>query len=332
MSVAHPTISVVIPCRNGAEFLGEALDSVRAQTLGPLEVIVVDDRSVDGSAAIARAHGATVLCTGGSGGTAVARNIGWRHARGELIAFLDADDRWRPRHLEVVSRLLLLAPEAVLAWGSIEFFGMRTGRYSSHLEASARPVDARVLSAANCPVPQTTVIVPRSELEAIGGYDESLKAVEDFDLFARLSHRGPFIGCGEITGDYRQHEAQTTRFRNRQVAIEFVQVCRRSLDALRGVLPADALPDVEERIRRNWAAELRDAWRSGVGDTFDVLLAMHALVPGSESVVREWRVRRLLFYHPFRLILAVGRRLRLRQIWDRTVRPGLHRLRSTTTR
>ena len=127
MNVPRPAISVVIPCRNGAEFLGEALDSVRAQTLAPLEVIVVDDRSSDASAEVARAHGATVLRTAEPGGTAVARNLGWRHARGELIAFLDADDRWRPRHLEVVSGLLASAPEAVLAWGSIEFFGLRAG-------------------------------------------------------------------------------------------------------------------------------------------------------------------------------------------------------------
>jgi len=229
----------------------------------------------------------------------------------------------------VVSGLLASAPEAVLAWGSIEFFGLITGRYADHLEAGSRPVDARVFSVAVCPVPQMTVIIPKRELEAIGGYDESLKAVEDFDLFARLSLRGPFIGCHEITGDYRQHEAQTTRFRNRQVAIEFVLVCRRSLDALRGVFPEDELVAVEMRIRDYWAAVLRDNWRSGVGDTFDVLLDMHALVPGSAPIVRQWRVRRMFFYHPFRLVLIVGRRLKLRQIWNRVVRPGLDRLRAT---
>lgn len=318
-------ISVVIPCRNGAEFLGEALESVAAQTLRPDEVIVVDDRSTDGTVELARAHGATVLRTSEPGGTAAARNLGWRHARGELIAFLDADDRWRPRHLELVSVLLAQQPSTVLAFGSIEFFGILTGRYPNHVVANSLPVDARAFASAMCPVPQMTVIIPKRELEAIGGYDETLKAVEDYDLFARLAHRGPFVGCHEITGEYRQHEQQTTRFRSRQVAVEYVLVSERSVSALRGLLPADEIVALDAQLLLYWTNMLRDFWRNGALEPFDTLLGMAAHVPESAAPARRWRLRRLLFGPAWSVILHTGRRLRLRQLWNAARHGGRRR-------
>ena len=309
-------ISVVIPCRNGAEFLGEALESVRAQTLQPDEVIVVDDRSTDSTAALARAYGATVLRTTEPGGTAVARNVGWRHAQGELIAFLDADDRWRPRHLELVSALLVQQPRAVLAFGSIEFFGILNGRYPNHVAANSEPVDARAFASAMCPVPQMTVIIPKRELEALGGYDETLKAVEDFDLFARLAHRGPFVGCHEITGEYRQHAQQTTRFRRRQVVMEYVLVSERSVNALRGMLPAAEIGRLDAQLLRYWNGMLGDVWRNGDGEVLDMLLSMTDHVPGSAEDARRWRLRRTFVWPVWNLVLRAGRLLKLRQIWN----------------
>jgi hypothetical protein len=88
-----PEISVLVPVHNGARFLAEALESARAQTLAPAELIVVDDGSTDGSAEIARALGATVIRQANAG-TAAAVNTAREQARGELIALLDADDVW----------------------------------------------------------------------------------------------------------------------------------------------------------------------------------------------------------------------------------------------
>jgi len=317
-----PRVSVVIPCRDGAEFLGEALASVRAQTRAPDEVIVVDDRSTDGSAAVARAAGATVLATTEPGGTAVARNIGWRHASGELIAFLDADDRWRPRHLEVVAPLLQEHPQAVLAFGSIEFFGLLSGRYEGHVLANGAPVDAAISSAITCPVPQMTVIVPRGELEAVGGYDERLKAVEDFDLFARLARKGPFVGTPEVTGEYRQHAAQTTRDRRRQVYAENIIVRARSVEALRGSLDASDVALLERRLREIWDLELREAWWGGVQEEFDNRLAARTLVPGSRRLARTWTFRRFFFWHAWIAVRRYGRGFKDSRFWT----PGIQRM------
>jgi hypothetical protein len=88
-----PQVSVLVAVHNGARFLAEALESARAQTLRPLELIVVDDGSTDGSAAIAERLGATVIRQANAG-TAAAINATRDAARGELLALLDADDRW----------------------------------------------------------------------------------------------------------------------------------------------------------------------------------------------------------------------------------------------
>src|SRR5262245_44209372 len=88
-----PGISVLVAVHNGARFLAEALDSAHAQTLRPLELIVVDDGSSDDSAEIARKHGATVIRQANQG-TAAAINTARDSARGDLLALLDADDVW----------------------------------------------------------------------------------------------------------------------------------------------------------------------------------------------------------------------------------------------
>lgn len=96
-----PTVSFVIPVHNGAAYLGEAIASALAQTVPPLEVIVVDDGSTDGSAEVAAAFGAPVRCLQRiQSGQGAARNHGVQAARGDLIAFLDADDLAHPERLE----------------------------------------------------------------------------------------------------------------------------------------------------------------------------------------------------------------------------------------
>src|ERR1700687_1983449 len=96
-----PTVSGVIPAYNTAEFLGEALDSVLAQTYKPFEVIVVDDGSEDETSQVVAAWAGKVTCMHKErGGPASARNMGVRGAKGEWIAFLDADDMWMPQLLE----------------------------------------------------------------------------------------------------------------------------------------------------------------------------------------------------------------------------------------
>src|SRR5689334_9621809 len=96
-----PLVSCVVPVYNGERYLAEALDSILAQTHRPLQAIVADDGSTDGTAAVAAAYGDRVLVLRqANAGPAAARNLGLAAARGEYVAFLDADDLWHPRKLE----------------------------------------------------------------------------------------------------------------------------------------------------------------------------------------------------------------------------------------
>lgn len=106
-------VSVVIPCWRSSGTLGRALESVRAQTVPVQEVIVVDDASPDWNASLAKDLRVVRLAV--NAGPASARNAGWDAARGELVAFLDADDAWHPRKIELQQRFMREHPELALS-------------------------------------------------------------------------------------------------------------------------------------------------------------------------------------------------------------------------
>jgi glycosyltransferase involved in cell wall biosynthesis len=97
----NPLVSVIVPVFNGEAHLGKAIASIIEQAHRPIEILVVDDGSTDGSAAIARSFPEVTYLHQPNAGVAAARNTGLRRARGELIAFLDQDDRWTPDKLSV---------------------------------------------------------------------------------------------------------------------------------------------------------------------------------------------------------------------------------------
>ncbi len=109
--MSTPLVSVIIPVYNGASYLAAAIESVFAQTYTPIEIIVVDDGSTDGSAIIAGAFPKVHLLTQPNRGVADARNAGLAAAQGELIAFLDHDDLWLPEKLRVQVARHLAEPD-----------------------------------------------------------------------------------------------------------------------------------------------------------------------------------------------------------------------------
>lgn len=109
------TVSVVVPCYRCAATVGRAVASVLGQSQPPLEVLLVDDASPDGTGAVlqqlARDPRVRVISLARNGGASIARNAGWDAARGELVAFLDADDTWHPRKLETQLAFMRRHPE-----------------------------------------------------------------------------------------------------------------------------------------------------------------------------------------------------------------------------
>ena len=202
-------VSVVIPIYNAERYLAASLASALAQTYPHVEILAVDDGSTDGSVERLRAHGdRVVLLQQRNGGAAAARNRGVRHARGEWIAFLDADDCWAPTKLEQQ-----LARCGHLAWShtdSVFAGGVNDGRRDSALTPKHA---GRVLPALVCGnfIGTSSVLIRRQAFLEGGGFDESLRSIQDWDLWLRVAARHAIGYLDEPLVEYRVHAASTSR-------------------------------------------------------------------------------------------------------------------------
>src|SRR5215208_7628052 len=119
--VASPLVSVVIPCYNQAHFLGEAIESVLAQSYPYFEIIVVDDGSPDDTSEVAARYPEVRLVRQENQGVSGARNSGFARSEGEYVVFLDADDRLLPEALEAHLEHLEAHPECAFVSGRYKF-------------------------------------------------------------------------------------------------------------------------------------------------------------------------------------------------------------------
>jgi glycosyltransferase involved in cell wall biosynthesis len=258
------TVSVVIPCFNAEAFIGEALESVAAQTRPPIEVLVSDDASTDGSAAVVRSfEGVRLLESPVNLGNALARNRALLEARGDVVAFLDADDVWLPHHLETVVSMLEAHPEAAVAFSAVEHFGSRSGLWLVDLPED-RPFDAfQACLEATC-VPHMSAVVRRDVLATVGHYRQhELPYAPDYDLWVRIARRWPFVYTRRVTARYRWHPGQISQTaRNEQVqAVYFYR--RLLLDDLSREPTADPpFREVAREIGRCWEQEYAQAYRA----------------------------------------------------------------------
>ena len=316
-------VSVVIPSYNAARFLRESIGSVQMQTRPVHELIVVDDGSTDDSVKVARELGAIVLTSGRNAGPAAARNIGWRAATGDVVSFLDADDRWEPEHCETLAELLERFPEVELAYARVSAFGDQEF-VTRPVLAEGVPTRATSHMMRTNLVPQIAVMVRRAALEAVGGYDERLRYSEDYHLWLRLSERAPFVCSHAITAHYRVHAAQATNATVKlwqsfwQVRLAFLERARETRH--------EALGEFEEQLRLGYEDDLRTAWDLNDLGLLRALLALQAQVPGAQGIYRAWRRRMMLFAPVWpaakALVRTLLRRVRMRRTEARLWRDG----------
>lgn len=194
------SVSVVIPTYNYAQYLGEAIDSALAQTLPPLEVIVVDDGSTDDTPQVLAAYGDRIrVLRQMNAGVAIARNSGIGAARGEYVAFLDADDVWLPRKLEL--QMARFDGDVGLVHCGVEFgTTIQLPRVEGDVADALLLLEPDIIHG-----PGSTVVVRKRVAEEIGGFDPSLPASEDWDFIYRVATRYRVAHVAEPLVRYRKH-------------------------------------------------------------------------------------------------------------------------------
>jgi len=186
-----PLITVVIPTYNRAWALQTAIDSVLAQDYPEFELIVVDDGSTDATAELLAAYNRHIIAIRQENkGVAAARNRGLAAAKGHLIAFLDSDDYWLPLKLSAQAAFFNAHPEALICQ-SQEIWIRNGGRVNPRRRHVKPQGDIFIPSLSLCLVSPSAVMVRKALLDKVGGFDETLPACEDYDLWLRVSCRYP---------------------------------------------------------------------------------------------------------------------------------------------
>src|SRR5215208_1861403 len=201
-------VSVVIPCYNQAHFLSEAIESVLAQGYTNFEVIVVDDGSEDATAEVGSAYAAKDprmrLIRQENRGLAGARNRGLSEACGEYVVFLDSDDRLLVEALEVGVRELEAHPDCAFVSGHYKAIGTDGSLLWRPYEPPAERDGYLMLLQYSFGMP-AVVMYRRWIFGEVGGFDGTVDAAADWDLYLRVARRFPIYHHGEVVADYRQH-------------------------------------------------------------------------------------------------------------------------------
>lgn len=248
---ATPLISVVIPCYNHAGYLREAVDSIGAPSW-PIEVVIVDDGSTDNSGEVAEecARGRRNGTSGRiihqeNAGVSAARNRGFRESGGELVVFLDSDDRLAPGALDVGVRALADHPEAVFVYGRCRMMAgdgtllptpqqPRMDRHAYHELLR----DNYIWTPAN-------VMFRRGTLERCGTFNTALGGSADYELYLRLARTYPIHDHGQLVAHYRRHQTNMSG--------NAAQMLRETLMVLRRQRPyVDGDPEGMAAYREGW--------------------------------------------------------------------------------
>lgn len=204
-------MAVVIPCFNQAHYLAEAIESVLGQTLPPTELFVVDDGSEDNSYEVAGRYEMVTRMQQRNRGVAAARNAGWKESDSEFLVFLDADDRLLPEALKIGALALDRRPNVAFVSGVSRDIG-DDGRVIAALRQPLVSQDHYLRLLEDCFIwSGSSIVYRRSALEAVGGFDESLWAADDYELYLRLARRFPVFCHQEVVTEYRRHGTNTTR-------------------------------------------------------------------------------------------------------------------------
>jgi teichuronic acid biosynthesis glycosyltransferase TuaG len=233
-----PCVTVVIPFYNDP-YVGEALESVLAQTYGDVELIVVNDGSTREAERLLPYEGRAYVLGKANGGTASALNHGFRYASGEYVAWLSSDDRFMKEKVEKQLRHM----EATGSWISHTAFrhiderGEAEGKaVHLHFESMYRFYESFLQANA---VNGCTVMMRKALFERLGGFNEALPFTHDYDFWLRSILSGyPMSYLDEPLTEYRRHRAMGTIRHRGEIEKEFRRVAEGYRERVRRLLAA----------------------------------------------------------------------------------------------
>jgi glycosyltransferase involved in cell wall biosynthesis len=222
-------ISCVVPVFNGESYLAEALESILKQSYRPLEIIVADDGSTDGTRAVVARYGTQVrYLWQPNSGPAAARNLGLSAARGEFVAFLDADDLWHPEKLERQMARFAARPELDLCVAHVQNFWIpelreEEERFRNH--RVSRPLPGYVTA---------TLLARHSLFNAVGPFNATLNHGDSTDWFLRAAEHGAIIELLPDVLSYRRlHQANRSRLLASNSRDAYLKIVKAVLDRRR---------------------------------------------------------------------------------------------------
>lgn len=204
----NPLVSVVMPAYNAARTVAAAIESVRAQAIDELELIVVDDGSTDATPTVLAGLSMPRLqvLRQPNAGPSAARNRAIDAARGRYLAFLDADDVWLPGKLQAQCQALADDARASVAYGWVDFVDDR-GQFVHRDRRAALDGDVYApLLQHNFIASGSNILVTRDALARAGGFDEALRGVEDWELNTRLASQFAFVHVPRVVTQYRKSD------------------------------------------------------------------------------------------------------------------------------
>jgi hypothetical protein len=288
-------ISVVIPCYNQARFLGEAIESVLAQTCARSEIIVVDDGSTDDTLKVASSYRQVRCLWQRNQGQGAARNEGLKHTSGEFVVFLDSDDRLLPHAFQVGMESFEAHPEVAFVAGRCVALGVDGMQRFTHYEPVVERNHYITLLLANYIWMPGTVMFRTAVVREAGGFKTTVSGAEDYDLYLRIARHHRIWCHDQVIAEYRQHDTSTSR-KPMLMMRSSLSVIRAQQEAVKGDPPAER------------------AWRQGIRNS------QHKY---GEQVItavrRHWRAREwkyaisaltgLLLYHPAGLVHHACRKI-----------------------
>jgi glycosyltransferase involved in cell wall biosynthesis len=202
---ARPLVSVIIPCYNQAHFVRHAIESVRAQTYPGVELILVNDGSTDDVESVVAGFPWVRSISQENRGLAAARNIGLARCRGDLVVFLDADDRLLPGAVETGVRLLAADPSLGFVAGHSRFITSEGTPLPTEQPLRGAEDPYVALLRRNSIRNPAMVMFRRSALDQAGGFDSRVDACADYEMYLRISRSHPVGFHTAVVAEYRKH-------------------------------------------------------------------------------------------------------------------------------